>query len=181
MNTSGDMPPQEAGRAGQRALVFTGDFIDRASAERLVEISEAIGVLLGEGIQGQLIDGFSDTAVGDVEIEPHPVLVSRDDFVEFGIENGYSKIRSSRAWMAATVVRQERELLPGEVDPYPRTRTFKGQGGELERFIDLLSVAERLKASNFRQDAWGIRGKHVEFLAHLVREKVGPTIFGDDA
>jgi hypothetical protein len=180
MSAPGEVP--EAEIASQRALVLTGDFIDTATPERLAAISVAIGTLIGGDVRGQLVENYDARLIETAEGEPEPVLACKEDFRAFGDEHGYSRVRSGKAWIAVTRARAERseEVLISErkMDPYPKVRTFDSPDGQEHYFVDLHTVAGRLRASAQRKDAWPfLRHRDtgtVEFLIRLIHEKLGP-------
>jgi hypothetical protein len=175
VNSLPEQQGQDLGRPIE-ALIVTGDAVRSLSGEQVVTLGS---VLLQLGLEVtpvydlEKLRGEADSG----EQEPKPVPTTQEDFVLFGDEHGYSRTRAYRAFrcLRYTSTHSYRDRFPD--DPYPQIN-FLGSdpdwGPDENLIVDLRTVKDRLDAAGLARPAWGSYSKPtIEFIAHIVNEKLG--------
>ena len=156
---------------GHRALVLTGDAINGATPERLAEIGEAVGVLIGEGTIWQIVNGYDNA-----EISPEPIPVGRADFREFAArsETQFSKRLADLAWWSIRhthFAMRSPSLYHYHLDPGPRLAFL---GDSLDAPVELRSLWNRLSVTRFSVGAWHDGSKlRVGFMRAFAEGRLG--------
>ncbi|MEU2901122.1 hypothetical protein ACWC4E_33895 [Streptomyces sp. NPDC001273] len=153
------------------------------SRERLTEVRLALAQL---GLRLVSSDELSGE-VAKIKEENEPVFATRDSFVQFARNHGYTDQRAYKAWMS--VIRtagwqSNRDPEWRRPDPFPPiTVTDPDSVYEThalsrpvdKRIIDLRSIHQRLVASDMNRLAWDdLTDAGVAFLARLTNEEVQP-------